>query len=149
MVIAKGFFALIALGLAVSADAEEFFPPSPDPTWQVMIDPPDVPDAEERALGLLGSAARHYTQVRGAVSEVCTIELWSFAKPAQAEAVRAELERPDWWGRVAGTHLVLAHGVRLERQRGSRSELSPACVQLGEAARAKALATLRPGGNAR
>jgi len=114
----------------------------------VLIDPPEEPDAEERALGLLGSASRHYTHVRGAVSEVCTVELWSFAKPTQAERVRAELERPDWWGRVAGTHLVLAHGVRLERERGSRTELSAECVRLGEAAHERALATLRGGGAA-
>jgi len=137
----------VLLWIDPASGAEEMFPP-PEPGWQMIIEAPELPDADERALGLLGSAARHYTRARGAVSEVCTIELWSFAKPAQAERVRAELERPDWWGRTAGTHLVLAHGVRLERERGSRSELSSPCTRLGEAAHARALATLRTGGDA-
>ncbi|HKA13383.1 MAG TPA: hypothetical protein VKH41_00070 [Myxococcota bacterium] len=106
------------------------------------MDRPEEPDAEERALGLLGSATRHYTRARGAVSEVCTVELWSFAKPEQAERARAAVAQPTWWGRAAGAQLVLAHGVRLERKRGSRAELSADCSALAEAAHARALATL-------
>ena len=122
------------------------FPPPPGPAWEVLVDPPELPDDAERALGLLGSAARHYTRARGAVSEVCTVELWSFAQPAQAERARAEVEQPAWWGRAAGAQLVLAHGVRLERGRGSRAELSADCSALAEAAHTRALATLRAGG---
>jgi hypothetical protein len=122
------------------------FPPRPGPAWEVMIELPEPPDQAERALGLLGSTARHYTRARGAVSEVCTVELWSFARPDQAERARAELVRPNWWGRAAGAQLVLAHGVRLERERGSRAELSAECARLAEAAHARALATLPTGG---
>ena len=137
---------LVAL-IGAPAAAADFFPPRPGPAWEVMVEPPELPDPEERALGLLGSAARHYSRARGAVSEVCTVELWSFAKPDQAERARAELARPGWWGRVAGAQLVLAHGVRLERSRGSRTELSPECARLGEAAHERVLATLRSGGD--
>jgi hypothetical protein len=126
--------------------AFDVFPAPPNRTWEVLVDPPERPDAAERALGLQGSAARHYTRVRGAVSEVCTIELWSFAQPDQAEQARAALVKPAWWGAVAGARLVLAHGVRLERGRGSRAELSADCAELARAALARALATLREGG---
>ena len=95
---------------------------------------------------LIASVGRHYTRARGAVSEVCTVELWSFARPEQAEKARTEVEQPSWWGRTAGAELVLAHGVRLERGHGSRKELSPDCSALAEAAHARALATLRAGG---
>jgi hypothetical protein len=124
----------------------EAFPPAPSHAWEVLTEAPELPDDEERALGLLASVSRHYTRARGAVSEVCTVELWSFARPDQAERARAEVAQPNWWGRTAGAELVLAHGVRLERMRGSRNELSAACTALGEAAHVRALATLRAGG---
>ena len=132
------------LGWAVAAHAEPdaLFPPAPSRAWQVITEQPEKPDDDERALGLRSSTARHYTRARGAVSEVCTVELWSFAAAAQAESARAAVAQPTWWGRVAGSQLVLAHGVRLERGRGSRQELSPECITLGEAAHARALATL-------
>jgi hypothetical protein len=130
---------------APAPDGEGIFPPRPTPAWEVMIELPELPDGEERALGLLGSAARHYSRATGAVSEMCTLEVWSFARPDQAERARAELARPGWWGRAADAQLVLAHGVRLERERGSRVELSAACESLAEAAHARALATLRTG----
>jgi hypothetical protein len=119
------------------------FPPAPSRAWEVLTEAPERPDADERALGLVGSVGRHYTRARGPVSEVCTVELWSFARPEQAERVRAEIAQPNWWGRTAGTALVLAHSVRLERNRGTRRELSPDCSALAEAAHARAVATLR------
>ena len=119
------------------------FPPAPSRAWEVLTEAPERPDADERALGLVGSVGRHYTRARGPVSEVCTVEVWSFAQPEQAERVRAEIARPNWWGRTAGSALVLAHGVRLERNHGSRHELSPDCSALAEAAHARAVATLR------
>jgi hypothetical protein len=133
---------------APAPGGEGIFPPRPSAAWEVLIELPELPDAEERALGLLGSTARHYTRARGPVSEVCTLEVWSFGKPDQAERARAELARPGWWGRAAGAQLVLAHGVRLERERGSRIELSAPCERLAEAAYTRALATLRAGGDA-
>jgi hypothetical protein len=124
----------------------EVFPPAPSRAWETLIEAPELPDDEERALGLIATVARHYTRARGPVSEVCTVELWSFASPEQAERARAELAQPSWWGRTAGTELVLAHGVRLVRERGSRNELSADCTALAEAAHARAVATLRAGG---
>jgi hypothetical protein len=145
----RRWLALLVLCAGTAARAEDLFPPAPSGAWEVMIDPPEQPGAEERELGLLGSAARHYTRARGPVSEVCTVELWSFAAPAQAESARAAVAQPNWWGRTAGAQLVLAHGVRLVRERGSRSELTAECTALAEAAHARALATLRAGGTSR
>jgi hypothetical protein len=135
----------IVLAWAISAQAQvdAIFPPPPSRAWEVIVDRPEAPDAGERALGLRSSAARHYTRARGAMSQVCTVELWSFAAPAQAEGARAAVAQPTWWGRAVGAQLVLAHGVRLDRARGARDELSPECVSLAEAAHARALATLR------
>jgi hypothetical protein len=128
---------------AAAAALDALFPAAPSRAWETLTDRPETPDAEESARGLRASAARHYTRARGAVSEVCTVEVWSFAAPAQAESARAEVAQPTWWGRAAGPQLVLAHGVRLERGRGSRDELSAECAALAEAAHARALATLR------
>jgi hypothetical protein len=124
------------------------FPPSPSRAWEVLTEAPERPSADERTLGLVGSVGRHYTRARGPVSEVCTVEVWTFAQAEQAERVRAEIAQPNWWGRTAGSALVLAHGVRLERHRGSRHELSRECSALAEAAHARAVATLRAGGRA-
>ena len=97
----------------------------------------------ERALGLLASVARHYTRARGAVSEVCTVELWSFARPEQAERARAEVAQPNWWGRAAGA----AARARARRAARARARLAQRaqrdCTALAEAAHARALATLR------
>jgi hypothetical protein len=112
----------------------------------VLSERPEAPDDDERALGLTASVARHYTHAHGPISEVCTVELWAFARPDQAEGARAEVARPTWWGRTAGSLLVLAHGVRLEREVGSREGLVEGCASLAEAAHARALATLAAGG---
>ena len=140
--VALGF----VLACAVDANADTLdalFPPPPNRAWEVVADRPEIPDPEEHALGLRASAARHYTRSRSRVSEVCTVEVWSFASRAQAERARAEVAQPTWWGRAAGAQLVLAHGVRLERGQGSRDDLTPECAALGEAAHARAQATFR------
>jgi hypothetical protein len=144
------FAALVSVrGIAAGAEPlEALFPPAPSRAWEVVTERVETPDAEERALGLLASLARHYTRARGGVSEACTIEVWSFARADQAEAARAAVARPDWWGRTAGPLLVLAHGVRLDRLRGSRAELGSACTALAESAHSLALATLPDGGRA-
>jgi hypothetical protein len=138
----------VALGLgciavAALAQADPVFPPAPSRAWETLTEAPEVPDDAERELGLTSSVARHYTRARGTVSQVCTVEVWSFARPEQAERARVEVAQPNWWGRAAGAQLVLAHGVRLQRERGSRNELSADCTRLAEAAHALALATLR------
>ncbi len=137
---------LVCTAGAASAQVDRIFPPAPSRAWEVLTEAPELPEDAERALGLIASVARHYTRARGPVSEVCTVELWSFATPAQAERARAEVAQPYWWGRAAGVQLVLAHGVRLERRRGSRAELSADCTGLALEAHARALATLGAGG---
>ena len=74
------------------------------------------------------------------------LRLLLLEREAQAESARAAIARPDWWSRSAGPLLVLAHGVRLVRARGSRSELGADCTALAESAHARALATLAGGG---
>jgi len=131
-----------------AADLAALFPP-PHPGWQVIGELPETStDPELRALGLRDSTARHYTRARGDVSEVCTIELWAFAQPDQAVGAGAALAQPTWWARAAGSLLVLAHGVRLERQVGSRTELVAGCEAIALATHARALATLPGGGRA-
>ena len=133
---------LVCAASAASAQVDAIFPPAPSRAWETLTEAPEVPDEVERQLGLISSVARHYTHARGAVSQVCTVEVWSFARPEQAERARAEVAQPNWWGRTAGAQLVLAHGVRLQRERGSRNEVSADCTALAEAAHGLALATL-------
>ena len=137
---------VLCAAAATAEPLDALFPPAPSRAWQVVGDRGEVPDAEERALGLRASRARHYTRARAGVTEACTVELWWFAREAQAEAARAAVAQPDWWGRTAGALLVLAHGVRLDRVRGSRGDLSAECESLAESAHARALATLAAGG---
>jgi hypothetical protein len=149
MSVRVAMLAVLVGAWAAAASAQPLdalFPPAPSRAWQIVADRAQAPDAEERALGLRASAARHYTRARGNVSEACTIELWAFEREAQAEAVRAAIAQPDWWGRAAGPLLVLAHGVRLDRVRGLRRDLGADCVALAESAHARALATLAVGG---
>ena len=105
-----------------------------------MVEEPLDPEADPvlRARGLRMSVGRHYTRFRGRVSEVCTIELWSFDEAAQAAAAGASLGRPAWWIQSDGALLLLAHGVRVERGVGTRHGLVPDCVAMAEAARQRA-----------
>jgi len=115
--------------------------PSPGAAWEALDDAPETArDPQLVAQGLRASVARHYTRARGPVSEVCTVEVWSFERAAQARAVRDALAEPLWWIRSTGALLVLAHGVRLERQVGTRHGLVPGCESLAESARARAAA---------
>jgi len=145
---------LLLAGVSAAAaepDLAAVFPPLRTATagWEVIDELPETPaDPELRALGLRESAARHYTRARGPVTEVCTIELWAFAQPDQAQAAGEALAQPTWWARSAGSLLVLAHGVRLERQVGSRTRLVAGCKTIAEATHARALATLPGGGRA-
>lgn len=123
-----------------SGDLAALFAPVRAAAWEVVGEAPEsaAADPELRAQGLRGSQARHYTRARGPVSEVCTVELWLFESAAQAAAAGAAFEREDWYRGVEGELLVLAHGVRLERQVGSRAGLVPGCTALAEATRERA-----------
>lgn len=126
-------------GEAPEPDLGALFAPVDPAAWEVIDAPPEPEnDAELRAAGLRVSRARHYTRALGPVSEVCTVEIWAFARPAQAAAADAGFERKGWQHYVAGSLLVLAHGVRLERKVGSREGLVPGCVHLAEATRDRA-----------
>ena len=107
-------------------------PPTPrgwEPTYEAVA---VERDPTLRAQGLRASVARHYGRWYGAVTEVCTVELWSFASAAQARASLAALDLPRGWKRVSGTLLVMARGVRLERGVGTRHGLVPGCQRLAE-----------------
>lgn len=122
-------------GTSAGIDAShlaDFLPPAPrgwEPTHEAVA---IERDPALRAQGLLASVARHYGRARGAVTEVCSVELWSFARPDQAHAALASLDRPQGWQRVSGTLLVMARGVRLEREVGTRQGLVPGCRELAE-----------------
>ncbi len=113
-----------------AADLSRYLPPTPR-GWE----PTDEAVAIERdpaflAQGMLASVARHYGRARGPVTEVCSVELWSFASAEQAAAAEAGLDRPRSWTGVSGTLVVIARGVRLEREVGSRRGLVPGCREL-------------------
>jgi hypothetical protein len=78
-----------------------------------------------------------HDRARGAVSEVCTVEIWSFASPERARAAHASLDLPREWSRPSGTLLVLARGIHMERDVGSRRELVPGCRDLAESVEAR------------
>lgn len=123
----------------LSGSALQALLPSAGGSWEAIDEPPEsARDPQLVAHGLRASVARHYTRARGPVTEVCTVEVWSFERASQARAVQSALGEPLWWKRSAGALLVLAHGVRLERQVGSRHGLVPGCESLAESARARA-----------
>jgi hypothetical protein len=126
-----------------TARLADFLPTAPrgwEPTHEAVA---VERDPSLRAQGLIASVSRHYGRARGAVTEMCSIELWSFARADQALAAHAALDRPESWKQVSGTRLVLARGVRLERRVGTRHGLVPGCRELAESVDGRARTTPR------
>ncbi len=130
----------VAPALALGPVELERLFPDPPPGWDVVREMPEAADAALRARGMRGSVARHYTRARGRVSEVCTVELWSFELEDHARLAGASLARPDWRILQSEAILILLHGVRTERGVGARRGLVEGCEELGEQTRARVAA---------
>ena len=122
-----------------SIDLEELFIPAAAVrgSWEIVREVPEPPSPELRRQGLRESLARHYTRIRGPVSDVCTVELWRFEHGSQAQGVAGYLAQPGWQILRADTILILLHGVSLELRVGSTAGLVEGCVELGERTRTR------------
>ncbi len=118
------------------------------PAWEIVREgAEDVSrDPDLVRAGVRERSALHYTRARGARSEVCSVELWSFADAQRAE--RAERMLPRDAARVEriGPLLVSLRAVTLVRQRGSSHALFPDCAALGEQIQARARRALGAAG---
>lgn len=112
------------------------------PGWETLGEAPTDPqgDAELRDAGVRTVQTLHYTRERPGGSEVCSVEIWSFASPAQARSARAGMARDGmpgdaragWRLEVRGNLLVMLRGVALQRDQKLRPGLLPACHRLAE-----------------
>jgi len=112
------------------------FPPAAT-GWEIVeeakTDPRGDPDLWDN--GVRAMAARHYTRALGATSQACSVEIWAFSGIETARAAQQLLGMPDWTLHREENILILLHAVTLERGRGSRPGIMPACAQIGEQAR--------------
>jgi hypothetical protein len=105
------------------------------PGWETLGEMPTDPqqDPELRAAGVRAVHALHYTRERsGGGSEVCSLEVWGFASPAQARGARAGMQRELWRLDVRGNLLVMLRGASLQRGHSLRQGLLPACHRLAD-----------------
>ena len=121
-------------GLPNHSTLSEHFLPSSElfGQWSVLLSSLEPVDPELRKMGLRDTVERHYTRVRGPISEVCTIEMWVFTQAETARRAAVSLELPNWKILRADEILILVHGVLLERGVGSRSDLAADCEDLGQ-----------------
>jgi hypothetical protein len=104
------------------------------PGWETLGEAPTDPekDPEMRAAGVRTVHALHYTRERPGGSEVCSVEIWGFASPAQARSALTGMARAGWRLDVRGNLLVMLRGVALQRDRKLRPGLLPACHRLAD-----------------
>ena len=99
-------------------------------------DPADDPDL--RAAGVRATHSLHYTRAHQGGSEVCSMEIWSFATAAAARRARAEIEQPGWRIALRGNLLMMSRGVTFSRADGFRPGLLPECHRLADLTEARA-----------
>jgi hypothetical protein len=80
----------------------------------------------------------HYTRPRPGGSEVCSLEIWSFASPAAARRTRAQVGYPGWRITLRGNLLLMLHGVEFSNGSGFRPGLLPECHRLADLTEARA-----------
>lgn len=104
------------------------------PGWETLREAPTDPqrDPELRDAGVRAVHALHYTRERPGGSEVCSVEIWGFASPAQARSARAAMSREKWRLDVRGNLLVMLRGVALQRGQQLRPGMLPACHRLAD-----------------
>ena len=115
------------------------------PGWETLAEAPTDPqrDPELRDAGVRAVYALHYTRERPGGSEVCSVEIWGFASPAQARSARAGMLREKWRLDVRGNLLVMLRGVALQRGQQLRPGMLPACHRLADLTLERAEATLQ------
>jgi hypothetical protein len=109
-------------------------------------DPAD--DPELRGAGVVALKSLHYTRPQPGGSDVCSLEIWSFASGAAARQAQASFERPAWRFDLRGNLLLMSRGVTLRRGEGFRPGLGPACHRLADLAEAVARERLGCAGGA-
>lgn len=117
-----------------TASLDDLFPSESEagPGWLITREAAITEmDPAQRELGLLEIEARHYGRSEAGVTEVCSIELWQFAQPAQASAAAAQIAFPGWSFEARGALLITLRGTRLQRGRPFQKGLFPACRDLG------------------
>jgi hypothetical protein len=114
-------------------------------TWEVVREAPSDParDPELWDAGVRDVMARHYTRSQGPVSQVCSVEIWRFESGALAAVAGQQAAIPNWRFLRRGNLLISLRAVTLERERGSRAGLFPACHRLAERTGERAAARLR------
>jgi len=106
-------------------------------------DDPELREAQVRA-----TASRHYTRPRPGGSQVCSLEIWSFASRAAARGAFPDLGRASWRLDAVGNLVLMTRGVSLERESGFHPGLLPECERLADLARDAARERLGCGGAA-
>ena len=116
------------------------------PDWETLREAPTDPqgDPDLRDAGVRAVHALHYTRERPGGSEVCSVEMWGFASPAQARVARMQMENDDWRFDVRGNLLVMLRGVALLRGQKLRPGLLPACHRLADLTLERVDAAMRP-----
>lgn len=116
--------------------------------WETLgespVDPQEDPDLRE--AGVRAARSLHYTHAIPGGAEVCSVEIWSFGSAEEARRARAGMERERWRFSLQGNLLVMLRGVTLQRDRGLRPGLLPACHRLADLTEARARSLLRPAG---
>jgi hypothetical protein len=102
--------------------------------WDSVREAPSNPadDPELVASGVRATQSLHYTRARRGGSEVCSMEIWSFATAAAARRAQAEIAQPGWYLVQRGNLLMLSRGVSFSRVDGFRPGLLPECHRLAD-----------------
>lgn len=103
---------------------------------------PAAEDPELREAQVRATQSLHYTRPLPDASQVCSLEIWSFASGAAARSALPALGRPGWRLDAVGNLVLMTRGVSLERASGFRPGLLPECVRLADLARDGARETL-------
>ena len=100
--------------------------------WDSVRESPANPadDPELHAAGVRAAHSLHYTRPRQGGSEVCSLEIWSFATPEAARIARSGIGQPGWRYALRGNLLMMSRGVTFSRAEGLRPGLLPECHRL-------------------
>jgi hypothetical protein len=116
------------------------------PGWEVVREAPVDPSGDPDLVrwGVSAQRARHYTRDLAGTTEVCSIELWSFATTEQAAAAAAGFSYPGWRIAREGEILLMVRGVRRPPGGAPERGVFAACEVLAERTRARLAAAGRP-----